>query len=186
MKRVFVLILNIIMLLALVACGKTVDGNISQNEPNKLSSTSKIETTPDSESGTENDSSDKQNANSENSMTNISITVGSSVFSAKLYDNDAANALLAQFPMTLNMSDMNGNEKYYYFTDDLPFKSTEKPATINAGDIMCWSGNSLVLFYKTFSNSYAGYVRLGYVEDISGLTTALGSGNVQITFAVSG
>lgn len=68
-------------------------------------------------------------------MTNISITVGDSVFSAKLYDNKAAKALLEQFPITLNMDDLNGNEKYDNLVANLPSESTEKPSTIGAGDI---------------------------------------------------
>ena len=43
----------------------------------------------------------------------------------------------------------------------------------------------VVLFYTTFSNSYGGYVRLGHIEDISGLASALGTGSVQVTFSVS-
>lgn len=119
----------------------------------------------------------------DDAITHITITVGDKVFGAALFDNSAAKALLAQFPMTLDMSDLNGNEKYYYLTDDLPSNSTESPAAINAGDLMCWSGNCLVLFYKAFSNSYGGYVRLGYVDDTPGLAAALGSGSVQVMFA---
>lgn len=60
--------------------------------------------------------------------------------------------------------------------------TTETPDRINAGDIMCWSGNCLVLFYETFSNSYGGYIRLGYVNDPSGFAAALGNNNVQVSF----
>jgi acetyltransferase-like isoleucine patch superfamily enzyme len=80
------------------------------------------------------DAGEKQGETREKSMINISIAVGSSVFSTKLYDNEASRALLAQFPLTLDMSDLNSNEKYYYLADDLPSESIEKPETINAGD----------------------------------------------------
>ncbi len=82
------------------------------------------------------------------------------------------------------MSELNGREKYYHLPENLPSPVTEKPATIRAGEIMLWSSNSLVLFYSTFSNSYGGYVKLGYVEDATGLESALGSGSVQVTFTV--
>ncbi len=118
-------------------------------------------------------------------MTAIMITIGNSNFSAKLYDNETTRALLAKFPLTLNMTELNGREKYYHLLENLPSTLTEKPATIRAGEIMLWSSNSLVLFYKTFSNSYGGYVKLGYVEDVTGLEAALGSGSVQVTFTVS-
>jgi hypothetical protein len=118
-------------------------------------------------------------------MKTILITMGSAAFPAKLYDNETTRALLAQFPLKLDMSELNGREKYYHLPENLHAERTETPATIQAGEIMLWSSDSLVLFYKTFANSYGGYVKLGYVEDVTGLATALGSGSAQVTFEIS-
>jgi len=126
-----------------------------------------------------------QNSPGEKPMTPITISVNDSSFSAKLYDNETTRALLAQFPLNLHMSELNGREKFYDLPADLPAASTEKPETIQSGEIMLWSSNTLVLFYNTFSNSYGGYVRLGYIEDVTGLADALGSGNAQVTFTIS-
>ncbi len=120
-----------------------------------------------------------------NTMTTITISVGGSSFSAKFYDNETTRALLVQFPLNLNMSELNSREKYYNLPENLPFSMAEKPETIHVGEIMLWSSNTLVLFYNTFSNSYGGYVKLGYVEDVTGLAGALGSGSVQVAFTVS-
>ena len=125
-------------------------------------------------------------SNSPETMTPITITAGGKVFHAKLHDNEAASALLKQMPLTLKMSDLNRNEKYYKLEKSLPAPTTEKPSTIKAGELMVWSGDTLVLFYKTFSNSYGGYVRLGYVEDASSLANALGSGDAQVSFHIVG
>lgn len=121
----------------------------------------------------------------ENTMINMNITVGNATFKAKMNDNDTIRALITQMPMTVNMSELNGQEKYYLFQSGLPVASTEAPATIHSGEIMVWSSNTLVLFYNTFSNSYGGYTKLGYIEDISGLTAALGTGAVQVTFSIN-
>lgn len=114
----------------------------------------------------------------EPNIINISITVGGSVFFAKLYDNDTARAFPALLPMTLNMSELNGNEKYYYLPDKLPTDS-QKVGNINTGDLMLYGSDCLVLFYESFSTSYS-YTRIGYIEDVSGLTDALGSGSVVV------
>lgn len=92
-------------------------------------------------------------------MIAIHITVGGSTFTATLNNNETTQALVAKFPLTIQMDELNGLEKYNDLAEDLPAAATERPATIQAGDIMCWSGNTLVLFYQTFSNSYGGMYR---------------------------
>ncbi len=113
----------------------------------------------------------------------IQITVGNKNFSASLYDNETTRALIARLPMTVDMIELNGNEKYYHLPDRLPAKNASRPELIRAGDIMLYSGYSLVLFYETFSTSYP-YVRLGNVDDGSQLAVALGPGDVKVTFSV--
>lgn len=186
MKITLVIILILFILFTSSACSKTIENNALQIE---LNGTSKINISQITESVLKNDNSaeteSSKNESEDDNMININIIVGDSVFLAKLYDNESTRAFLAQLPISVNMYDLNGNEKYYYLADDLPFESTEKPAVINTGDIMCWSDNCLVLFYKSFNNSYGGYVRLGYIDDVSGLSSALGSGNIEVTFAVN-
>lgn len=118
-------------------------------------------------------------------MNQMTIEVGGKTFSATLADNPAARAFTAYLPMTVQMGDLNEQEKFYALPDDLPADSTERPSTIRSGDIFCWSGNTLVLFYATFQNSYGGYVRLGTVDDPEGLAAALGSGNAKVTWSLA-
>jgi len=86
-------------------------------------------------------------------------------------------------PFTLKMDDYGSQDKVTRLTFDLPTALTQTTASINIGDIYLWSGNNLVLFYTTFSNSYS-YVPVGYITDASELRNALGSGSVEVTFSV--
>lgn len=112
--------------------------------------------------------------------TTLKITAGSSTFTATLASNATATAFKELLPMTINMSELNNNEKYYGLPNALPTNASN-PGTIQNGDLMLYGSTTLVLFYKTFSTSYS-YTRIGSVDNPSGLQSALGGGSVTVTF----
>jgi hypothetical protein len=77
------------------------------------------------------------------------IKIGSSTFTATRYDNATATAFKGMLPMTIKMSELNGNEKYYDLSVDLP-TNTFNPGKIQSGDLMIYGSNTLVIFYNTF------------------------------------
>jgi len=85
-------------------------------------------------------------------------------------------------PLTLDIKDLNSNEKYFHFSQNLP-TNPSSPKTIQSGNLMIWNSNSLVLFYKTFSTIYS-YTKLGYIKDTNGLDKAVGFNNINITFTL--
>lgn len=113
----------------------------------------------------------------------IDIQVGEKIFKARLIDNATSQAFIAQLPLTLDMSELNGNEKYHYLQNALP-TSSDSIGHITTGDLMLYGNNCIVLFYESFSTSY-NYTRLGHIEAPAGLKNALGRGNVQMKFTLS-
>ena len=113
----------------------------------------------------------------------VNLIVNNKSFSATLINNDTVNELIQNFPLTLNMSDLNSNEKYNYL-DFILTTNSSRPNRINAGDIKLYGNDCLVIFYESFSTPYS-YTDLGTVDDVDGFLSELGSGNVTITFEVA-
>ncbi len=110
----------------------------------------------------------------------LKITIGASTFTATLHDNETVTAFKTRLPLTINMKELNANEKYFDLPNNLP-SNASNPGSIHAGDLMLYGSTSLVLFYKSFSTSYS-YTRVARIDNPSGLVNALGSGNVTVTF----
>lgn len=110
----------------------------------------------------------------------LKITIGTNNFTATLYTNATVAVFKSKLPLTINMRELNGNEKYFDLPNNLPANASN-PGTIQAGDLMLYGSNTVVLFYKSFSTPYS-YTRLGRIDNISGLTAALGSGDITVKF----
>lgn len=115
-------------------------------------------------------------------MQNIIITIKNKKYEAILYDNSTTKELIKKFPITITMSDLNGNEKYYNFSKSFS-TSSENVASINKGDIMLFGDNCLVIFYKSFSTRYK-YTKLGYIKNTEDLENSFGKGDINITFEI--
>ncbi len=111
----------------------------------------------------------------------VMVKVGGREYEAVFFDNQTAGGLLSKMPFQLNMSELNGNEKYRYLDYSLP-RNEEAVEQIQAGDIMLYGSDCLVLFYKSFQTSYK-YTRVGRLTNPEGLADAAGSGKVMVSFS---
>ena len=124
------------------------------------------------------------NTENEEELTEMKMTVqvGESTLTATLEENAAVDALVEMMEhgsVTIQMSDYAGFEKVGALGSSLP--TSNRQTTTQAGDIVLYQGNQIVLFYG--SNSWS-YTRLGKIDDLTGWTEALGGGDVSVTFSL--
>lgn len=198
-KRYYSFLLMAFSVIMLSACGKgTDDGDekrpsvpsLSEESPQSIESTDEsiednTQETPESspkegvEPSTEETAGSKEETGG-TQMQELVIEIDGQRFPASLYDNETTQALMERFPMTLDMEELHGNEKFYYLDEGLPANS-ENVGSILTGDIMLFGSDCLVLFYDDFATSYS-YTRIGHIEDEEAFVNALSGGTVEVTF----
>ena len=107
----------------------------------------------------------------------INTEINANIYTLKPEDNDTAKKLVTMLPVELNMTELNGNEKYYYLDGTLPSDS-KNPGRIEKGDVMLYGNNCLVVFYKSFNTSYS-YTKIGHIDNLPDL----GKGNIKVKFS---
>ena len=106
----------------------------------------------------------------------LKVVIANKTYDLVLNNNTAGSEFKKLLPQTYAMSELNGNEKYVYLNTSL----TSNPVNvgkINAGDLMLYQNNCIVLFYKTFNTTYS-YTPLGHVNNLGDL----GSSDVIVKF----
>ena len=114
----------------------------------------------------------------------LSLRIGDTPVSVEWEKNDSVEALrelTRESPLTIPLSMFGGFEQVGSIGQDLP--RDDEQTTTNAGDIVLYSGNQIVIFYG--SNSWA-YTRLGHItdQDAAGMQSLLGQGDVSITITL--
>ena len=187
MKKISLAVTVICLICVLVGCGKSV----SEEEPpqsfsNMESADVPKETEPEGQSDEIQSDPQIQNESvEENGLEleemSILMKIGDEAVTIEWEDNESVAALaeiLREQPMSIQMSMYGGFEQVGSFGTSLP--RDDKQTTTQAGDIVLYSGNQMVVFYG--SNSWA-YTRLGKITDKSAkeLKEMLGGGDVTIT-----
>ena len=128
------------------------------------------------------ESSPTQGSTSSQGQRAMWVTIGGQHrFAMTLEDNPTARAFARLLPLSLDMPDLNDNEKHVRLPRGLPTNAV-RPGTIRTGDVMLYGNDTLVVFYKTFPSSYS-YTRIGRITNVQGLVGALGTGTQRIDFS---
>jgi hypothetical protein len=175
MKKTLLLLASLALL---GACG----GGKSPADPASTdaeSSSISLESTGSSESETPMVSSSGESISM---AKHYSATLAGKAYALSLEGSDTAKAFAALLPLTLEMSELNGNEKYHYLDTAIRQDPASVPDGIRAGDLMLFGNSCVVLFYQDFQTSYS-YVRLGRLESPEGLANQIGPASVTVAFA---
>ena len=82
----------------------------------------------------------------------MKVTINEKEYFVSLEDNETTKSLISMLPLELSMSDLNGNEKYANLDQSLP-TNEYSPNHIEAGDVMLFGDDCLVIFYQSFDKS---------------------------------
>lgn len=152
-----------------------------ETETEETDTETEIEAETEEEAADTSSSDETDNEEGTGAMT-MNVQVGDASFTAALEENDAVSALIEMMeegPVTIEMDDYSGFEKVGPLGTSLPASNSQ--TTTQAGDIVLYQGNQIVMFYG--SNSWS-YTRIGHITDLTGWEEALGSGSVTVTFSL--
>ncbi|MBQ3859650.1 MAG: hypothetical protein II779_03910 [Clostridia bacterium] len=110
----------------------------------------------------------------------LKMQIGETPVAVEWEDCESVEALKELCPLTIQMSMYGGFEQVGPIGRSLP--RDDRQTDTEAGDIVLYSGNQLVVFYG--SNSWS-YTRLGRITDKSAeeLADLLGNGDVAVTLS---
>ena len=115
-------------------------------------------------------------SNSNEVVESVKAIINNNEYIINLEDNETARKFVNLLPQEFKMNELNGNEKYVYL--DTSFSTNpSNPKIINAGDVMLYGDNCLVIFYKSFNTSYS-YTKIGHIDNLPDL----GNDNIIVRF----
>ena len=119
-------------------------------------------------------------------MTEINITIDGKTMPIQLVDNAATQALVAalqESPITYEADDYGGFEKVGALGRSLPTSNSQ--LTTEAGDVILYNGNQIVLFYGSNSWSYTrlGHINYSSLNELKAFLKA-GQGRISVTLSV--
>lgn len=167
-------ILSTLIIPAMLACEKLPDPVVPdppQEEQNE---------------GKENNGNDNSGGTDNTMPETIQITISEKTLPVKIEDNEATKTLVAalrEASITYEAHDYGGFEKVGALGRSLPASDTQ--ITSQAGDVILYSGNQIVLFYgsNTWSYTRLGKMQYDSLDELKSFLKA-GEGNITVTLSL--
>lgn len=130
-------------------------------------------------------SNDEIKAQTTTSEMKLNITIDGKTLPVILVENEATRALVAvlqESPITYEADDYGGFEKVGALGRSLP--TSNQQITTEAGDVILYSGNQIVLFYGSNTWSYTRLGRIQYttLDELKSFLKA-GQGRISVTLS---
>ncbi len=185
MKKTICAVLIFVMLFTITACSnwkkqsQDINPEVSSNTSDALNSKDLM-----TDKGVLQTESFQESTGQKITEMKMKIQVGNSTFTATLAENssvDALKELMADGPLTLNMSDYANMEKGADLGVELP--QNNQQMNTQPGDIILYQGRTLVIYYDTNSWNLTPIGKIDNVDKES-LKTALGDDDVTVILSL--
>lgn len=178
MKKFSFAVTVIYLACILTGCGNSVSEGKSDEIQSDAEENSGLLTEQEEQKQTQSEQNEEKGAESEEMS--ILMKIGDEIVTATWEENESVAALtelLREHPLSIQMSMYGGFEQVGSLGTTLPRE--DKQTTTQAGDIVLYSGNQMVVFY---GSNFWSYTRLGRITDKSAkeIEELLGSGDVTI------
>ena len=185
-KKWIVLLVGIALAFCLAACGSGQQAEPSTTADSKTIQESGTEPVATAHSGDATSEPGVMNDTESKAEETMHLFIGNTEVSVAWEVNESVSALIDLVkaePLIIDMSMYGGFEQVGSLRTSLP--RNDKQTTTEAGDIVLYSGNQIVVFYG--SNSWS-YTRLGRITDKTAAEMAdlLSNGNVTMTISYGG
>ncbi len=113
----------------------------------------------------------------------LKITTGKTVLYAEFTDSETTKDFIKMLPLTLNMNDLSGREKYSGISKVLS-KNGNVKTSFQKGDLAYWLGGGIAVFYNQDDHKIkAGLIVLARIE--KGIEVFKEPESMQVKFEIA-
>ena len=106
----------------------------------------------------------------------MKININNEEYVINVENETLMEELFNSLPEKFTMTELNGNEKYYYLNSNMKNANSVTVGQVQKGDVMLFGSDCLVIFYDSFETEFR-YTKIGHIDNLGDL----GNGNVDVS-----